>query len=79
MVMLEFFAGPHQAGAVEDDNQRAGYVQNGRPYRGQESKCRDGQSHNDEANAEGEILVDDSPGAAGKLHEKWHRNWRSRD
>src|SRR5438477_7839402 len=67
---LQFFAQPHEAGAVEHHDQGAGVVQNRRDDRVQVAEGAGRPAADDKANAEQEILIDDGPRLARQLHEE---------
>src|SRR5207302_287822 len=67
---LQFFAQPHEAGAVEHHDQGAGVVQNRRDDRVQVAEGAGRPAADDKANAEQEILIDDGPRLTRQLHEE---------
>ena len=63
MEMLQFLAFAHEARAVENHDERADDVQNGGGDRADVAERRRRQPDDDEADAEGKILVDDGASA----------------
>jgi hypothetical protein len=69
--MLQFLTFAHEAGAVENHDERTGVVQDRRDDRVQPTKRRRAQTADDEQNTPNrKVLVDDRARAARELHEE---------